>query len=87
MGLDRLSMGTTDLPLQRSRTSNAIWPYRDRHRVKRAYEQGYGRMTVPVPDDMDQFAVRLTDDTITFDVYRALCRALLCPKTTAARPE
>ena len=71
MGLNRLSMGTTNLRYKMSQTSNAVT-----NRiiptgtiVKRAYEQGYGRMTVPVPDDMGQFAVRLTDDTDTFDVW------------------
>ena len=71
MGLDRLSMGTTDLRYKMSQTSNAVTSriIPTGTIVKRAYEQGYGRMTVPVPDDMDQFAVRLTDDTDTFDVW------------------
>lgn len=71
MGLDRLSMGTTDLRYKMSQTSNAVTSriIPTDTIVKRAYEQGYGRMTVPVPDDMDQFAVRLTDDTDTFDVW------------------
>ena len=71
MGLDRLSMGTTDLRYKMSQTSNAVTSriIPTSTIVKRAYEQGYGRMTVPVPDDMDQFAVRLTDDTDTFDVW------------------
>ena len=71
MGLDRLSMGTTDLRYKMSQTSNAVTSriIPTGTIVKRAYEQGYGRMTVPVPDDMDQFAVRLTDDTETFDVW------------------
>ena len=71
MGLDRLSMGTTDLRYKMSQTSNAVTSriVPTGTIVKRAYEQGYGRMTVPVPDDMDQFAVRLTDDTDTFDVW------------------
>ena len=70
-GLDRLSMGTTDLRYKMSQTSNAVTSriIPTGTIVKRAYEQGYGRMTVPVPDDMDQFAVRLTDDTDTFDVW------------------
>ena len=70
-GLDRLSMGTTDLRYKMSQTSNAVTsriiPIGTL--VKRVYEQGYGRMTVPVPDDMDQFSVRLTDDTDDFDVW------------------
>ena len=71
MGLDRLSMGTTDLRYKMSQTSNAVTSriVPTGTIVKRAYEQGYGRMTLPVPDDMDQFAVRLTDDTDTFDVW------------------
>lgn len=71
MGMDRLSMGTTDLRYKMSQTSNAVTSriIPTGTIVKRAYEQGYGRMTVPVPDDMDQFAVRLTDDTDTFDVW------------------
>lgn len=71
MGLDRLSMGTPDLRYKMSQTSNAVTSriIPTGTIVKRAYEQGYGRMTVPVPDDMDQFAVRLTDDTDTFDVW------------------
>lgn len=71
MGLDRLSMGTTDLRYKMSQTSNAVTSriIPTGTIVKRAYEQGYSRMTVPVPDDMDQFAVRLTDDTDTFDVW------------------
>ena len=71
MGLDRLSMGTTDLRYKMSQTSNAVTSriIPTGTIVKRAYEQGYGHMTVPVPDDMDQFAVRLTDDTDTFDVW------------------
>ena len=71
MGLDRLSMGTTDLRYKMSQTSNAVTSriIPTGTIVKRTYEQGYGRMTVPVPDDMDQFAVRLTDDTDTFDVW------------------
>lgn len=71
MGLDRLSMGTTDLRYKMSQTSNAVTSriIPTGTIVKRAYEQGYGRMTVPVPDDMDQFTVRLTDDTDTFDVW------------------
>lgn len=71
MGLDRLSIGTTDLRYKMSQTSNAVTSriIPTGTIVKRAYEQGYGRMTVPVPDDMDQFAVRLTDDTDTFDVW------------------
>lgn len=71
MGLDRLSMGTTDLRYKMSQTSNAVTSriIPTGTIVKRAYEQGYGRMTVPVPDDMDQFAVRLTDDTDAFDVW------------------
>lgn len=71
MGLNRLSMGTTDLRYKMSQTSNAVTSriIPTGTIVKRAYEQGYGRMTVPVPDDMDQFAVRLTDDTDTFDVW------------------
>lgn len=71
MGLDRLSMGTRDLRYKMSQTSNAVTSriIPTGTIVKRAYEQGYGRMTVPVPDDMDQFAVRLTDDTNTFDVW------------------
>lgn len=71
MGLDRLSMGTTDLRYKMSQTSNAVTSriIPTGTIVKRAYEQGYGRMTVLVPDDMDQFAVRLTDDTDTFDVW------------------
>ena len=71
MGLDRLSMGPTDLRYKMSQTSNAVTSriIPTGTIVKRAYEQGYGRMTVPVPDDMDQFAVRLTDDTDTFDVW------------------
>lgn len=71
MGLDRLSMGTTDLRYKMSQRSNAVTSriIPTGTIVKRAYEQGYGRMTVPVPDDMDQFAVRLTDDTDTFDVW------------------
>ena len=76
MGMDRLSMGTTDLRYKMSQTSNAVTSriIPTGTIVKRAYEQGYGRMTVPVPDDMDQFAVRLTDDTDTFDVW-ASCSA------------
>ena len=70
-GLDRLSMGSTDLRYKMSQTSNAvtsrILPIGTL--VKRVYEQGYGRMTVPVPDDMDQFSVRLTDDNDTFDIW------------------
>lgn len=71
MGLDRNTMGTTDLRYKMSQTSNAVTSriIPTGTIVKRAYEQGYGRMTVPVPDDMDQFAVRLTDDTDTFDVW------------------
>ena len=71
MGLDRLSMGTTDLRYKMSQTSNAVTSriIPTGTIVKRAYEQGYGRMIVPVPDDMDQFAVRFTDDTDTFDVW------------------
>ena len=71
MGLDRNTMGTTDLRYKMSQTSNAVTSriIPTSTIVKRAYEQGYGRMTVPVPDDMDQFAVRLTDDTDTFDVW------------------
>ena len=71
MGMDRLSMGTTDLRYKMSQTSNAVTSriIPTGTIVKRAYEQGYGRMTVPVPDDMDQFAMRLTDDTDTFDVW------------------
>ena len=71
MGLDRLSMGTTDLRYKMSQTSNAVTSriIPTGTIVKRAYEQGYGRMTVPVPDDMDQFTVRLTNDTDTFDVW------------------
>ena len=71
MRLDRLSMGTTDLRYKMSQTSNAVTSriIPTSTIVKRAYEQGYSRMTVPVPDDMDQFAVRLTDDTDTFDVW------------------
>ena len=71
MGLDRNTMGTTDLRYKMSQTSNAVTSriVPTGTIVKRAYEQGYGRMTVPVPDDMDQFAVRLTDDTDTFDVW------------------
>lgn len=71
MGLDRTTMGTTDLRYKVSQTSNAVTSriVPTGTIVKRAYEQGYGRMTVPVPDDMDQFAVRLTDDTDTFDVW------------------
>lgn len=71
MGMDRLSMGTTDLRYKMSQTSNAVTSriIPTGTIVKRAYEQDYGRMTVPVPDDMDQFAVRLTDDTDTFDVW------------------
>lgn len=71
MGLDRTTMGTTDLRYKMSQTSNAVTSriIPTGTIVKRAYEQGYGRMTVPVPDDMDQFAVRLTDDTDTFDVW------------------
>ena len=71
MGMDRLSMGTTDLRYKMSQTSNAVTSriIPTGTIVKRAYEQGYGRMTVPVPDNMDQFAVRLTDDTDTFDVW------------------
>lgn len=71
MGLDRNTMGSTDLRYKMSQTSNAVTsriiPVGTL--VKRVYEQGYGRMTVPVPDDMDQFAVRLTDDTDTFDIW------------------
>lgn len=71
MGLDRNTMGTTDLRYKMSQTSNAVTSriIPTGTIVKRAYEQGYGRMTVPVPDDMDQFTVRLTDDTDTFDVW------------------
>ena len=71
MGMDRLSMGTTDLRYKMSQTSNAVTSriIPTGTIVKRAYEQGYGRMTVPVPDGMAQFAVRLTDDTDTFDVW------------------
>ena len=71
MGLDRNTMGTTDLRYKMSQTSNAVTSriIPTGTIVKRAYEQGYGRMTVPVPDDMGQFAVRLTDDTDTFDVW------------------
>ena len=71
MGLGRNTMGTTDLRYKMSQTSNAVTSriIPTGTIVKRAYEQGYGRMTVPVPDDMDQFAVRLTDDTDTFDVW------------------
>ena len=71
MGLDRLSMGTTDLRYKMSQTSNAVTSriIPTGTIVKRAYEQGYGRMTVPVPDGTDEFAVRLTDDTDTFDVW------------------
>lgn len=71
MGLDRNTMGTTDLRYKMSQTSNAVTSriIPTGTIVKRAYEQGYGRMTVPVPNDMDQFAVRLTDDTDTFDVW------------------
>lgn len=71
MGLDRNTMGTTDLRYKMSQTSNAVTSriIPTGTIVKRAYEQGYGRMTVPVPDDMDQFAMRLTDDTDTFDVW------------------
>lgn len=71
MGLDRNTMGTTDLRYKMSQTSNAVTSriIPTGTIVKRAYEQGYGRMTVPVPDDMDQFAVCLTDDTDTFDVW------------------
>ena len=71
MGLDRNTIGTTDLRYKMSQTSNAVTSriIPTGTIVKRAYEQGYGRMTVPVPDDMDQFAVRLTDDTDTFDVW------------------
>ena len=55
MGLDHLSMGTTDLRYKMSQTSNAVTSriVPTGIIVKRAYEQGYGRMTVPVPDDMD----------------------------------
>jgi DNA helicase-2/ATP-dependent DNA helicase PcrA len=71
MGLDRTTMGTTDLRYKVSQTSNAVTSriVPTGTIVKRAYEQGYGRMTLPVPDDMDQFAVRLTDDTDTFDIW------------------
>lgn len=71
MGLDRNTIGTTDLRYKMSQTSNTVTSriIPTGTIVKRAYEQGYGRMTVPVPDDMDQFAVRLTDDTDTFDVW------------------
>ena len=71
MGLDRNTMGTTDLRYKMSQTSNAVTSriIPTSTIVKRAYEQGYGRMTVAVPDDMDQFAVRLTNDTDTFDVW------------------
>lgn len=71
MGMDRLSMGTTDLRYKMSQTSNAVTSriIPTGTIVKRAYEQGYGRMTVPVPDGTDEFAVCLTDDTDTFDVW------------------
>ena len=71
IGLDRNTMGTTDLRYKMSQTSNAVTSriIPTGTIVKRAYEQGYGRMTVPVPDDTDQFSVRLTDDTDTFDVW------------------
>ena len=71
MGLDRNTMGTTDLRYKMSQTSNAVTSriIPTGTIVKRAYAQGYGRMTVPVPDDMDQFAVHLTDDTDTFDMW------------------
>jgi DNA helicase-2/ATP-dependent DNA helicase PcrA len=71
MGLGRNTMGTTDLRYKMSQTSNAVTsriiPIGTI--VKRAYEQGYGRMTVPVPDGSDDFSVRLTNDTDTFDVW------------------
>ncbi len=43
-------------------------------------------MTVPVPDDRDQFAVRLTDDNTRLTGIVLSWWALLCAKTTAARP-
>ena len=71
MGLSRATMGSTDIRYKEHRTSNSVTSHiiPIGTVVRRAYEQGYGRMSVPVPAQADAFSVRLTDDTDPFDIY------------------
>ena len=71
MGLSRTTMGSTDIRYKERRTSNNVTSHiiPIGTVVRRAYEQGYGHMLVPVPSEANAFSVRLTDDTYTFDLY------------------
>lgn len=71
MGLSRTTMGSTDIRYKERRTSNNVTSHiiPIGTVVRRAYEQGYGYMLVPVPSEANAFSVRLTDDTYTFDLY------------------
>ena len=71
LGSNRSTMGTPDIRYRSTSSSsgitNRIIPVGTV--VKRAYEQGYGRMTVPVPDQFSDFAVCLTEDDDEFGIW------------------